>query len=262
MLIGIALLLCSVTQALTLNKCAYEFGECLYDPKSCRTYQAHTYATCQKWLDNFRFICLIGGLPKNHCEEFDLNKCLTKEVSASLLGGGFRSKVYCYEETGVPTALPTENQSSRPSEDPTAVPTMQPTEDPSSRPSQAPTEHASAPTDSPTEQDTGEVCDAVREWTKETADSNCVASSFPSKNFGIRACKSRFQMKLEMNLANKLYTSCGSRCVYDYNSLMANGKEAFLYRRGKKCYKRVTKGGCFKMSYGVVMGRAKKLCSY
>lgn len=104
-----------------------------------------------------------------------------------------------------------------------------------------------------------EACDEVHEWNTRRANQNCDVSSF-SKKYGITACKSRYQKRLEMSLANRLYTNCRSRCVYDYKSMMANAKGAFLYRRVKKCYKYVKKGGCFKRDYGKAMERAKELC--
>jgi len=103
-------------------------------------------------------------------------------------------------------------------------------------------------------------CIEKREWTKEIASENC-PTRYYNKIFGIRTCKVAYQKRLEASLANLLYGSCGSRCVYDYDTANTDMKGAFLYRRRKRCYKFVTRGGCFKTKkYGEIMKRAGELC--
>jgi len=131
--------------------------------------------------------------------------------------------------TGIPTWSPT-NQ-------PTGVPTWSPTNQPTGVTTWSPTPQPSNP---PTR------CTA---WTKKVARTNC-PSKISSKTFGIKACKPRFQKKLEVSLANMLYETCQSVCVYDYDNL----KSAFFYKQSKGCYKYVKKGQCFKMKkFGVAM---------
>jgi len=104
------------------------------------------------------------------------------------------------------------------------------------------------------------ACKKKREWTKEIASENC-PTKYSSKIFSIRACRSSYQKRLEASLANQLYGGCRSRCVYDYDSVNTDMKGAFLYRRRKKCYKFVTRGGCFKTKkYREVLKRAGELC--
>jgi len=115
-------------------------------------------------------------------------------------------------------------------------------------------------TKDPTFPPTARSCIKKLTWTKGTAGINCPAR-FRSKLFDIKACISSYQKNLEVSLANKLYGGCGSRCVYDYKTIIAGSEGAFLYRRRKKCYKYVTKGGCFRMKkYRKAKRRAKKLC--
>jgi len=102
-------------------------------------------------------------------------------------------------------------------------------------------------------------CNLV-EWTQEKATRNCKAK-FANKAFGVRACPGRYQNRLEKSLANKFFSGCRSRCVYDIESMITDAKGAFVYKKKKKCWRFVKKGKCFKLnSYGKVIQRAKKMC--
>jgi len=243
MIYVISLLLVSVLAQVSILRCYYPGAECLGSPacddsygehpdgycldkRFCSVHEVDNFSTCQGHLNFVISKCerYEESYPEYHCD-YAFDTCLTGTYELYIYDEGNDEATMlwvCIEATAAPTTLPT---------------------------------------NSPTEQHTDKACDAVREWTKEEADSNCIATSFPSKSFGIEACKARYQKRLEMSLANKLYSSCGSRCVYDYKSIMDNGIGAFLYRRVANCYKFVTRGGCFKLKYGQVMGRAKMLCS-
>jgi len=163
--------------------------------------------------------------------------------------------------SAIPSASPTDIPSFVPTKPtltslPSVIPSASPTNDPTLvsttlRPSPAPT---TEPTRS---------CIEKRKWTRETATDNCPAR-FSSKIFGSRACRSSHQDRLQVSLANRLYGSCRSNCVYDYKNIIANGKRAFLYNKRRKCYRYVRKGRCFKKRARRAMrrakSRAKKLC--
>jgi len=116
-------------------------------------------------------------------------------------------------------------------------------------------------TPSPTEEPTSPpTCIEKQIWTEQIAGNNCPAS-FTTMIFGIKACKSSYQERLEFSLANQLYEGCGARCVYDYDMIINDNKGAFVYRKRKKCYRYTTKRGCFKnKKYDRAVERAKKLC--
>merc|ERR1719357_602631 len=172
--------------------------------------------------------------------------------------------------TNIPSFVPTKLTltslpSVIPSVSPTNVPSFVPTKLtltslPSAIPSPSPTNDppSPAPTAEPTRS-----CIEKSKWTRETATDNCPAR-FSSKSFGSRACRSSHQYRLQVSLANRLYGSCRSKCVYDYKNIIANDKRAFLYNKRRKCYRYVRKGRCFKKKSRRAMRRAKrrakKLC--
>jgi len=159
--------------------------------------------------------------------------------------------------TILPTVIPTGYPTNQPTDIPTGSPTNQPTGIPTGSPTLQPT---GMPTGSPTNQPTGILTGSptpqpshsqtrCNVWTKEVARGNCPVCFF-SKTFGIKACSSSYQKRLEVSLANQLYGTCRSKCVYDYDNL----KGAFFYVRGRKCYRYETKGRCFKIKkYGEAM---------
>jgi len=105
-----------------------------------------------------------------------------------------------------------------------------------------------------------DICIKVRNWGVRRAERVCEGSnSLRGRNHGVTTCDPRYQKKLEMSLANKLYNRCLSRCVYDYEALMANEQVAYYYSGKEDCYKYVTEGRCFK-KYEKAIRRAKKLC--
>lgn len=137
---------------------------------------------------------------------------------------------------------------------PTRSPTMTPTNILTQLPTPSPTVLlTTAPTRS---------CNEKQIWTKKIALDNCPAKNY-YKTFGVKSCKSSYQERLVFSLANKLYKACKSRCVYDYDTIIAGGKGAFRYKRRAGCYRYVTKGRCFKKKkkqYKAALKRAKELC--
>ena len=106
------------------------------------------------------------------------------------------------------------------------------------------------------------TCNEKQIWTKKIALENCPAK-ISYKTFGVKACKSSYQERLVSSLANKLYRACRSRCVYDYETIIAGGLGAFRYKLRAECYRYVTKGRCFekkKKQYKAALKRAKELC--
>jgi len=102
-------------------------------------------------------------------------------------------------------------------------------------------------------------CNLV-EWTQERATRNCKAK-FVNKAFGVRACPCRYQNRLENSLANRFYSGCKSRCVYDIKSMITDAKGAFVYKKRKKCWRFVKKGKCFRRkSYKKAIQRAHNMC--
>jgi len=178
------------------------------------------------------------------------NKPLMCAVKACASRSDYCCEKDCFRHGGLrKCAVPINLQTPFPTETPTWLPTRAPTS--------SPTDIPSTPSSTPT----GKSCIEKRmSMTKEMALENCPAR-FPSKSFGISACRSSYQQRLDLSLANQLYGDCRSRCVYDYQSMIADEKGAFLYRKRAKCYKYVKKGGCFKLEkYVEVIKRAKKLC--
>jgi len=173
-----------------------------------------------------------------------------------------------YSPIGSPTVTPTMSPTIAPTTSPTNSPTMIPTTPPSHSPTESPTviptmSPSTTPTTSPTNSPsvTRGSCNKKLRWTRKIARKNC-PTMISNKIFGVKACKSSYQHRLDLSLANRLYVSCKSKCVYDYNTIIAGRKGAFRYRRCSKCYKYVTRGRCFRMKkkYGAAMKRANKLC--
>jgi len=134
-------------------------------------------------------------------------------------------RIPTYQPTGIPTPFQTKK--------PTGTPTWSPTNQPTGVPTCSPIPQ---PTISPTR------C-AV--WTEKVAGENCDAK-FSSKTFGAKACRSSHQKRLELSLANELYGTCRSKCIYDYDMMKANRLGAYILYTDKSCYKYVKKGECFK----------------
>jgi len=105
-------------------------------------------------------------------------------------------------------------------------------------------------------------CQLKSEWSRKRAKKLCPKCI--SKRFSAQVCHGPHQKRLELSLANQLYSSCISRCVYDYETLVGKPtvRGVFLYHRIRKCYRFVRKGGCFKIKqgYAEAKARAKGLC--
>jgi len=95
-------------------------------------------------------------------------------------------------------------------------------------------------------------CNNEFEWTQERADDLCASTNYGAtdKSYsGANVCadESGRQAQLEKSLANKLYDSCSSWCVYDWDTLMDNIDEmgGYKWNNGDNCYMWVTAGACF-----------------
>jgi len=159
----------------------------------------------------------------------------------------------------VTSGSPTDRPSSPPTPAPsTHLPTRSPTDSPTRPPTPSPTDLPTPllPTSSPTR------CIEKREWTKDVALINCPKDI--SKIFGVNSCRLRYQKRLDLSLANRLYKNCRSKCVYDYSSIIRGDRAAYKYSRRRDCYVRKTKGTCFserfRSAYEIAKERAKKLC--
>jgi len=166
-----------------------------------------------------------------------------------------------------PTDLPTAPPTPTPTDLPTALPTAAPSASPTDLPTLSPTP---TPTDLPTAPPTPESCIKKRKWTKEIAGEiarkKC-PSRFKKIFFGVKACKSRLQKRLNVSMANQLFGSCKDKCVYDYKAIIAGRRGAFMYIEKTKCYKyyshkrlRCFSHKRFRNVYSQAVERAKKLC--
>jgi hypothetical protein len=164
--------------------------------------------------------------------------------------------------TRSPTMAPTTSLTMAPTIIPTLFPTRSPTLPPTTSPlTMAPSiiltlVETPQPTTAPTRR-----CLEKQIWTRKIALENCPAK-ICHKTFGVKACKSSYQKRLVLSLANKLYRYCRSKCVYDYDTIIAGGNGAFRYTRRAGCYSYVTKGRCVKRKkkYEAIVKRAKELC--
>jgi cell division septation protein DedD len=155
--------------------------------------------------------------------------------------GGYMMGIYM--KTSIIARPPTHRPTPRPTPSPTDKPTPAPTPSSTDRPTPAPTPSPTVPTPAPTHVSTP-TCKATSTWTYDTANENCDDKE-KGKMFGVKACKSSYQDKLEFSLANQLFFKCKSKCVYDYNSLINDDNGGFVYTK-RKCHRFVASGGCFK----------------
>jgi len=93
-------------------------------------------------------------------------------------------------------------------------------------------------------------CYTEYEWTQERADNVCNPSAYGLTNksySGAYECSGdgERQVQLEKSLANKLYISCDSWCVYNWDSLIGGETGGFFWNNLNKCYMSVTTGACF-----------------
>jgi len=102
---------------------------------------------------------------------------------------------------------------------------------------------------SPTMSPTG--CMPYYTWDEDRAGELCpdMSSIVADKSFGVQACDTSMQDKLEKSLANNFYTQCSSWCVYDFdtviNNILTDSSEygGFIWKN--TCWKWVTDWHCF-----------------
>jgi len=128
---------------------------------------------------------------------------------------------------------------------PTLVPTSSPTENPTESPSRAPTAYPTAvPTISPTP---APSCVSTMEWSEVHADQLCPGHAHHA--YGVELCTLHsnpdYRRRLEFALANRLWSSCSHKCLYDYDSYKTDEPLAFLWT-----------GYCYKINHKVCIDKA------
>lgn len=116
------------------------------------------------------------------------------------------------------------------------------------------------------------ACYKEHEWTKARAEVLCSSLSYGHTNksySGAHVCSddSDEQIKLGKSLANSLYDSCSSWCVYDWDTLISDIDDAGGYKwdNSGKCYRWVTDGSCFArhgVEYEAVRAYILETCTY
>jgi len=131
----------------------------------------------------------------------------------------------------LPTLEPTRIPSNSPTEPPTAKPTVKPTPPPSSTPTHQPT-----------------VCvERVEVWDNDTATAAIEACdgdmgvTDKSITAAICAGQEQYQQDLVISLANRLYPSCSSRCVYNIDATVIL---VFHWNDAHQCWRPKTFGIC------------------
>jgi len=120
--------------------------------------------------------------------------------------------------------------------------------------------------------DGSSLCYNEYEWTQERADDLCASTSYGHTNksyIGAVICSGdgERQTQLEQSLANKLYRSCTSWCVYDWDTLMDDNDEmgGYMWNNVDDCYRWVTNGACFNLhssEYQAAREYALETCMY
>jgi len=143
----------------------------------------------------------------------------------------------------LPTLEPTRIPSNSPTEPPTVKPTVKPTPSPSTSPTVKPTP---SPSGSPTHQPT--VCvERVEVWNHHTAAAaieDCdgdMGVTDKSKTAAMCENQEEYQENLNLSLANRLYPSCHSRCVYNIDATVI---PAFHWSATYQCWRPRTSGTC------------------
>merc|ERR1719419_205417 len=120
--------------------------------------------------------------------------------------------------TLLPTSSPSSLFSFSPSSVPSSMPSALPTPSPSSVPSVPPTR-------SPTED-----CTTTDNWSPARSDELCTTAHHA---YGVKLCTKYnnpdYQRRLEFALANELYSSCSSTCVYDFDTYNTTKPHAFKW---------------------------------
>jgi len=113
-------------------------------------------------------------------------------------------------------------------------------------------------------------CNKEYEWTQEWADNLCGPSTYGLTNksySGAYECSgdSERQVQLEKSLANKLYISCSSWCVYNWDTLIDDERDGFFWNNQNQCYLWVTTGACFNVfvaEYEATKDYVLETCTY
>jgi hypothetical protein len=97
------------------------------------------------------------------------------------------------------------------------------------------------------------LCYKEYEWTEDRANQLCTATRYGPANksySGAVTCSGEGgrETQLKKSLANKLYTSCSSWCIYDWYTLMddKNALGGYMWNHKDDCYRWITDGVCFK----------------
>jgi len=127
-----------------------------------------------------------------------------------------------HSPTMMPSTSATPSPSSRPSLMPSTSPTMMPSISPTPSPSALP---SVPPTRSPTED-----CTAADNWSPTRSNELCTTAHHA---YGVELCTTYnnpdYQRRLEFALANELYSSCSSTCVYDFDTYNTTKPNAFKW---------------------------------
>merc|ERR1719419_41355 len=127
--------------------------------------------------------------------------------------------------TLLPTSSPSSLFSFSPSSVPSSMPSALPTLSPSSVPSVPPTR-------SPTED-----CTTTDNWSPARSHELCTTAHHA---YGVKLCTKYnnpdYQRRLEFALANELYSSCSSTCVYDFDTYNTTKPHAFKWKLVDSCY--------------------------
>jgi len=150
--------------------------------------------------------------------------------------------------TNQPTAVTTPPTSLTPTSAPTTLtlsPTTQPTPDPTNEPTEQPTfspttSPTTFPTSSPTvfPSDDSSWCIPLQEWSQARSDETCPGEA--SHAFGVQICESHlnedYTSRLEIALANELYSKCNHACLYDYETYDSSKPYGFIWKSNLDCY--------------------------
>jgi len=118
--------------------------------------------------------------------------------------------------------------------------------------------------------DASSTCYHEYSWTIERASELCTPTSYgqTSKSYsGVFICSGdgEKQTQLEKSLANKLYRSCDSWCVYNWDTLLDDEMGGYMWNNIDDCYRWVTKGACFSShlsEYQAAREYMLETCSY
>jgi len=156
------------------------------------------------------------------------------------------SSTITVDPTSTPVVIPTDVPSLQLiTNSPTNIPSNQPTSYPTHKPSLAPTmSPTSSPTNSPT--DDSSWCIPLQEWSESRSDETCPGDA--KHRYGVQVCDTYlnedYSSRLDIALANELYSSCSHVCLYDYETYQSSQPYAFKYQTSDDCYIVVTGWYC------------------